>query len=110
VQAVESLPDVALRQVRGLFELVDASDEARDRATTLIFDGGAPPVHVASLLAVAADMPEPMQVAVLGATKIGLATIHASPERTNHWHFLDRLAPETLRDRVAVAAREPSSG
>lgn len=105
VQALETLPDVTVRRVRGLFELVDASDEARDRVTTLIFDCASPPVHVASLLALAADMPEPMQVAVLGATKLDLAAIHAAPDRTIGWYYLDRLAPEQLRERVAAAAR-----
>jgi hypothetical protein len=105
VGAVESLAGVAVRRVRGLFELVDASDEARDRVTTLIFDCASPPVHVASLLALAADMPEPMQVAVLGATKLDLAAIHAAPDRTIGWYYLDRLAPEQLRERVAAAAR-----
>ena len=41
--------------LEGLFELVDASDDSRERATTLIFDCGAPPVHVASLLALASS-------------------------------------------------------
>jgi hypothetical protein len=74
--------------------------------TTLIFDCASPPVHVASLLALAADMPEPMHVAILGPTKLDLAAIHAAPDRTIGWHYLDRLAPEVLRDRVAAAARK----
>ncbi len=104
VAAVEGLADVRVRRVRGLFELVDASDEARDRTTTLIFDCSSPPVHVASLLALAADMPEPMQVAVVGATKLDLSAIHASPERTIAWHFLDRMTPAELRQKVLAAA------
>ena len=106
IAAVETLDGVPLRRVRGLFELVDASDEARDRPTTLVFDCSSPPVHVASLLALAADMPEPMQVAVLGATKLDLAAIHAAPDRTIGWHFLDRLTPAALRDRIAEAFRK----
>ncbi|MBN8616715.1 MAG: hypothetical protein J0L92_39395 [Deltaproteobacteria bacterium] len=103
--AVEQLPNVRVRRVRGLFELVDASDEARDRITTLVFDCSQPPVHVASLLALAADMPEPMQVAVIGATKLDLSAIYASPERTIGWHYLDRMTAAELAAKIAVAAR-----
>ncbi|MFO0715128.1 MAG: hypothetical protein U0353_35145 [Sandaracinus sp.] len=103
--ALESLREVEVRRVRGLFELVDASDDSRERATTLIFDCGAPPVHVASLLALAADMPDVMHVAVLGAAKLDMQALSAAPDRTIGWYYLDRTSPEDLARKVSQAAR-----
>jgi hypothetical protein len=100
-----TLAEIRLRRVRGLFELVDASDESRAQPTTLVFDCSAPPVHVASLVALAADMPDALRVALLGASKLDLQVLHGSPERTTGWYYLERLEPDELGSRIVAAAR-----
>lgn len=103
VDAVEAR-SVALRVVRGLFELVDAAEDARDRTTTLVFDCASPPVHIASLLALAADMPATVQVALLGASPLDLQALASAPERTVGWAYLQRLTPGELAGQIQAAA------
>jgi len=104
IDAVEALEGLSIRTVRGLFELVDAAEDARDRSTTLVFDCAAPPVHIASLLALAADMPVTVRVALLGASQLDRQALASAPERTVGWAFLERPTAGELAQRIQAAA------
>ncbi len=104
IDAVEALPGIPVRTVRGLFELVDAADDARAGSTTLVFDCAAPPVHIASLLALAADMPATVRVALLGASQLDQQALASAPERTVGWAYLERPAPAELAQSIQAAS------
>lgn len=81
----EEMAGMHIRVVRGLMDLVDATEEAAGSQTLLVFDCMAPPVHLASLLALAADLPASLDVALLGAGEADRAVLATSPERTMRW-------------------------
>lgn len=106
---IEALEAVTVRRVRGLFELLDAAEEARERTTTLLYDCAQPPVHIASLLALGGDLPTALQVAVLGASALDLQAIHGAGDRSAGWLFFERPAPSAFAAMLTAAAHRLAS-
>jgi hypothetical protein len=106
----ERTAGVSVRFIRGLFELVDTTEDLGGRDTGLLFDCASPPVHVASLLALSASMPGSLSIALLGASTLDHHALEAAPERTRRWRFLARPSAAELCAQLAAAATRYRAG